>query len=174
MIKWSHAENKVHDQVSPCTWEHLSLLAEVGQRYWCRLQHRYFAARNTGQISSWIWWLAAFWKRFPHTSRSLIVPIGPELRVTSGDLKKRQRRDEKMQWYWLFFTLWVFLNQLWIALPSWFINNTHLQKMAKQSLCKRRNTAQWNNTLNSRLEHTHRSTVYKKSPDIYSKNGRLQ
>lgn len=107
------------------TWEHLSLLAEVGQRSWCRLQHRYFAARNTGQISSWIWWLAAFWKRFPHTSRSLIVPIGPELRVTSGDLKKRQGRDEKMQWYWLFFTLWVFLNQLSIALPSWFINNTH-------------------------------------------------
>lgn len=148
------------------TWEHLSLLAEVRQRYWCTLQHCNFAARNTGLISSRFWWLAAFWKRFPHTSLSLIVLIGPELRVTSGDLKKRQGRDEekkrKMQWYWLFLTiLWVFLNQLSITLPSWLINNT-LTENAQTKLMEKGITLRNGLTHSTQGLQTHRPTVYKK------------
>jgi len=159
LIQWSHAENsaracmyfsEAHENSS------LSLSRLELDRYWSTLQHCHFSARNTGLISSRFRWLAAFWKGFPHTSPSLIVLIGPELK---SDLwwpqeETSERWKIKMQWYWLFFTCWV-------ALPSWLINNT-LTENAQTKLMEKGITLR-NGLTHSTHTQTHR---IQKSPDI--------
>ncbi len=163
LIQWSHAENSALYVLLWSTRDQLSLSLSL--------------SAGVGQILEYIAALSFFCQE--HWSDILT------LRMTSCFLKgistyisisdsadrswtqewplvtSRREMKNKMQWYWLFFTCWVFLNQRSIALSSWLINNT-LTENAQTKLMGKGLTLR-NGLTHSTHTQTHR---IQKSPDI--------